>query len=106
VWDRGGKQHHLFRPDALDQGLKQGIELSFLFNSHTRSSFAVELAANFIVAPQTGPACGALKRPADTQNLLETGFASAFSTHFAVSAGDFNRVQLPLFTTANLLKSS
>jgi len=33
---------------------------------------------------------GALKRPADTQNLLETGSASAFLTHFAVSAGDFN----------------
>ncbi len=36
------------------------------------------------------PPRGALKRPADTQNLLETGSASAFSTHFVVPAGDFN----------------
>jgi hypothetical protein len=33
---------------------------------------------------------GALKRPADIQNLLKTGCSSAFLTHFLVSAGDFN----------------
>jgi len=33
---------------------------------------------------------GALKRPADTQNLLKTGCSSAFLTHFVVSADDFN----------------
>jgi hypothetical protein len=33
---------------------------------------------------------GALKRPVDTQNLLKIGCPSAFLTHFAVSAGDFN----------------
>ena len=40
---------------------------------------------NGLTAPR-----GALKRPADTQNLLKIGCSSAFLTHFAVSAGDFN----------------
>jgi hypothetical protein len=34
---------------------------------------------------------GALKRPAGTKNLLQTGYLSAFPTHFLVSADDFNR---------------
>jgi hypothetical protein len=33
---------------------------------------------------------GALKRPADTQDLFKTGCLSAFLTHFLVSADDFN----------------
>jgi hypothetical protein len=38
---------------------------------------------------------GALKRPADTRNLFKTGCSSAFLTHLAVSAGDFNHPLLP-----------
>jgi len=37
----------------------------------------------------SSPPRGALKRPAGTQNLLQTGSSSAFITHFLVSADDF-----------------
>jgi len=45
----------------------------------------------------SSPPRGALKRPAGTQNLLQTGSYSAFLTHFLVSADDFNRRLRPGF---------
>jgi hypothetical protein len=51
------------------------------------------------------PPRGALKRPAATQNLLQTGSCSAFITHFLVSADDFKILLVYLLarTGANVL---
>jgi len=53
----------------------------------------------------SSPPRGALKRPAATQNLLQTDSSSAFLTHFLVSADDFKilLVYLLACTGANVL---
>jgi hypothetical protein len=55
-----------------------------------RSTPASHATTQGLVTLSVGRHSAALKCPADNQPLLQTSSSSAFLTHFAVSAGDFN----------------